>query len=57
MKKGLMPIWASALLGFIFFILGLYLAVSFFGIPIVFWLGVILVVLGLIMMFVAAVLT
>jgi hypothetical protein len=57
MKKALMPIWVSALLGFIFFVLGVYLGVTFFENPILLWLGIILAIIGLIMIFVAAVLS
>jgi hypothetical protein len=55
-KKGLMPLWATAILGFIFFLLGVYLAVTFFASPIGLWSGVILVIIGIAMMFIAAVL-
>jgi len=37
-------------------VLGLYLAITFFANPIVFWLGVIIVIIGIAMMFITAVL-
>lgn len=55
-KKGLMPLWASGILGFIFLVLGAYLAIAFFASPIALWSGVILVIIGIAMMFIASIL-
>ncbi len=55
--KGL-AIWATALLGFILLMLGVIIGVVGFGIhPIIFWTGVIIAILGLVMIFIAAVLS
>jgi hypothetical protein len=54
-QKGLMPLWATAILGFIFLVLGAYLAIAFFTAPIVFWLGIILVIIGLAMLFITSI--
>ena len=56
MKKGLFPLWFTAILGFIFLVLGAYLAISLFAIPIAFWTGVVLVIIGIGMIFIATVL-
>ena len=65
------PGWASNLVGiftilliqiiglslfFIFLVLGAYLAISLFAIPIAFWTGVVLVIIGIGMIFIATVL-
>ena len=55
-KKGLMPLWATAILGFIFLVIGAYLAIALFAVPAAFWAGVILVIIGIAMMFIAAIL-
>lgn len=55
-RKGIMPLWTTAMLGFIFLVLGLYLAVAFFANPIGFWAGAILVIIGAAMIFITAVL-
>lgn len=54
--KGLMPLWLTAILGFIFFVMGAYLAIVFFVNPVVFWTGVILLLIGIIMIFITMVL-
>ena len=56
-RKGLMPLWATAIFGAIFLLLGLYLAIAFFTIPVVFWIGVALFVIGMGMIFVSSVLS
>ncbi len=56
MKKGMLPLWLTAILGFVFILAGAYIAISFFAVPWVFWAGVIMVIIGLVMIFVAAVL-
>ena len=50
-----MPLWATAILGFIFLVLGAYLAIAFFAVPVVFWLGIILVIIGLAMIFITSI--
>jgi hypothetical protein len=55
-KKGIMPLWASSILGFIFFVVGAYLAIAFYANPIAFWAGVILLAIGLIMIFITMIL-
>jgi hypothetical protein len=55
-KKGIMPLWATSILGFIFLIVGAYLAIAMFANPVAFWTGIILVILGLAMIFIATIL-
>jgi hypothetical protein len=55
-RKGIMPLWMTAILGFIFFVIGAYLAIAFFVVPIVFWIGVILLIVGITMIFITMVL-
>jgi hypothetical protein len=55
-KKGIMPLWATSILGFIFLVLGAYLAIALFAVPIAFWAGVILVLIGIGMIFIVTVL-
>lgn len=56
-RKGLMPLWAVAIFGIIFLILGIYLSVAFFTAPVIMWVGAALAVIGLGMLFVASVLS
>lgn len=56
MKKGLFPLWFTAILGFILLVLGAYLAIALFAIPIAFWTGVVLIIIGIGMIFIATVL-
>jgi hypothetical protein len=56
-RKGLMPIWAAAVLGALFFLVGVYLAIAMFAVPIAFWAGIVLIIIGILMMFVAGVLS
>jgi len=56
-KKGLMPLWVTAIIGFIFFILGAYVAITFFASAIGLWSGIILAIVGIGMMFIAFVLS
>jgi hypothetical protein len=56
-RKGLMPLWATAILGFIFFVVGAYLAITFFATALGLWAGIILVIIGIGMMFIAFVLS
>ena len=55
-KKGLMPLWATAIMGFILLVVGLYIAITFFAIPLAFWSGIILLLVGIGMIFIAVVL-
>jgi len=55
-EKGLMPLWATAIFGFLFLILGAYVAVSFYASAIGLWGGIIMVIIGLGMLFIASVL-
>jgi len=55
-EKGLMPLWATAILGFIFLVLGAYLAITFFAVPSALWIGIILVIIGIAMIFITTVL-
>jgi hypothetical protein len=55
-KKGFMPLWATAILGFIFLVLGAYLAIAFFASPVALWTGVILVIIGIAMIFIVSIL-
>ena len=54
-KKGLMPLWATAILGFVFLILGVYIAVSFFASPYGLWGGIILAIIGVAMMAISSI--
>jgi len=56
-RKGIMPLWTTAIIGFILLVLGAYVAVSFFAVPLLFWTGIVLVIIGLAMIFIAAVLS
>lgn len=55
-KKGLMPLWATAVLGFLFLVLGIYLAVAFFASPAGLWGGIILCIIGAGMIFISVML-
>lgn len=55
-EKGLMPLWATAILGFIFLVLGAYLAITFFAVPAALWTGIVLVIIGIAMIFITTVL-
>lgn len=55
-KKGIMPKWTTAMLGFLLLVIGVYLAVTFFAAPALFWTGVVLVIIGIVMIFITAVL-
>ena len=55
-KKGLMPLWATAILGFLFLVIGIYLAVAFFASPVGLWGGIILLIIGAGMIFIAVML-
>jgi hypothetical protein len=55
-KKGIMPKWTLAILGFLFLVAGAYMAITFFGTLAIFWTGVILLIIGLVMIFITAVL-
>ncbi len=55
-KKGLMPLWATSILGVLFLILGAYVAITFYP-GLAAWGGVILAIIGLVMILVALILT
>jgi len=55
-KKGIMPKWTLAILGFLFLVAGAYMAITFFAVPAFFWTGVILLIIGLVMISITAVL-
>jgi hypothetical protein len=55
-KKGIMPKWTLAILGFLFLVAGAYMAITFFAVSAFFWTGVILLIIGLVMIFITAVL-
>ena len=55
-KKGIMPKWTLAILGFLLLVVGAYLAITFFAVPAFFWTGVVLVIIGIVMIFITAVL-
>ena len=57
MKKGLLPNWGTAILGFILLVMGIYIGVAGFANPIALWIGVIIAIIGLVMIFIAAVLS
>lgn len=54
-RKGLMPLWATAILGFLFLVTGVYIAIVLFAVPIAFWSGVILSIIGIAMLFISAI--
>jgi hypothetical protein len=55
-RKGIMPLWATAILGFILLVIGAYIAITFFAVSIGFWAGVVLAIIGIVMIFITAVL-
>ncbi|MCX6818143.1 MAG: hypothetical protein NTU57_04775 [Candidatus Aenigmarchaeota archaeon] len=55
-KKGIMPKWTLAILGFLLLVIGAYTAITFFAIPAFFWTGLILAIIGIVMIFITAVL-
>lgn len=46
-KKGLMPLWATAILGVILILIGAYMAIALFASPLAFWSGIVLIIIGL----------
>jgi hypothetical protein len=55
-RKGLFPLWFTAILGFLFLVIGAYLAIAMFTIPVAFWSGIVLIIIGIIMIIIAVVL-
>ncbi len=56
MKKGLFPLWFTAILGFLFLVIGAYLAVAMSANPVALWSGIVLIIIGILMIIIAAVL-
>ena len=55
-RKGLMPLWFTAILGFIILVIGTYLAIAMFAVPLAFWVGIVLLLVGIGMIFITVVL-
>lgn len=55
-RKGLFPLWFTAILGLIFLVIGAYLAIALFASPVAFWTGIVLLIIGVLMIIIAAVL-
>ncbi|MCK5023442.1 MAG: hypothetical protein KAS04_04685 [Candidatus Aenigmarchaeota archaeon] len=55
-KKGIMPLWATSIFGFLFLVIGAYLAITLFAVPLAFWSGIVLIIVGIIMIFITMVL-
>lgn len=55
-RKGLFPLWFTAILGFLFLVIGAYLAIALFANPVAFWSGIVLIIIGILMIIITAVL-
>lgn len=55
-RKGLFPLWFTAILGFLFLVIGAYLAVAMSANPVALWSGIVLIIIGILMIIIAAVL-
>ncbi len=55
-RKGLFPLWFTAILGFLFLVVGAYLAIAMFTIPFAFWTGIVLILIGIGMIIITMVL-
>jgi hypothetical protein len=56
MKKGLFPLWFTAIIGFVLLIVGLYMAIALVAIPLAFWSGIVLLLIGIGMIAIAIIL-
>ncbi len=48
--------WFTAILGFLFLVVGAYLAIAMFTIPFAFWTGIVLILIGIGMIIITMVL-
>ncbi len=55
-RKGLFPLWFTAILGFLFLVIGAYLAIAMSANPVAFWSGIVLIIIGILMIIIAVVL-
>ncbi|MEE9323575.1 MAG: hypothetical protein V3U72_03445 [Candidatus Aenigmarchaeota archaeon] len=55
-RKGLFPLWFTAILGVLFLAVGAYLAIVLFTNPVALLVGIVLLIIGILMIIIAAIL-